>query len=41
LASLCGKTLHNAAYLSPVEEGQVTELWMVEALPGRSDDFWS
>lgn len=37
-----GKTLHNhAAYLSLVQEGQVTELWMVEALPARSDDFWS
>jgi len=37
-----GKTLHNhAAYLSLVQEGQVTELWMVEALPAYSDDFWS
>ncbi len=36
------KTLHNhAAYLSRVREGQITELWMVEALPADSDDFWS
>lgn len=37
-----GKTKHNhAAYLSRVQDGQVTELWMVEALPAYSDEFWS
>jgi ketosteroid isomerase-like protein len=37
-----GKTLHNhAAFLARVRQGRVTELWMVDALPAPSDEFWS
>ena len=37
-----GKTLHNhAAFLARVRQGRVTELWMVDALPAGSDEFWS
>lgn len=36
------KTLHNhAAFLVRVQDGLVTEIWMVEALPAYSDEFWS
>jgi ketosteroid isomerase-like protein len=36
-----GRTLHNfAAFLARVEDRQVAELWMVEALPAYSDEFW-
>jgi ketosteroid isomerase-like protein len=37
-----GRTLHNhAAFLACVRQGRVTELWMVDALPADSDEFWS
>ena len=35
-------TLHNfAAFLLRVSDGLVQELWMVEAQPAHSDEFWS
>ncbi len=37
-----GGALHNhAAFLARVRDGRLAELWMVEALPAYSDDFWS
>src|SRR5262245_31777789 len=37
-----GRTLHNhAAFLARVDDERITELWMVEALPAYSDEFWS
>jgi ketosteroid isomerase-like protein len=37
-----GRTLHNfAAFLARVSDGQVAELWMVDAKPAFSDQFWS
>lgn len=37
-----GKSLENyAAFLARVEDGRVAELWMVEAQPAYSDEFWS
>jgi ketosteroid isomerase-like protein len=37
-----GRTLHNfAAFLTRCAGGQVAELWMVDAKPAVSDDFWS
>ena len=37
-----GRDLHNfAAFLARVREGNVSHLWMVEALPAYSDEFWS
>ncbi len=34
--------LHNfAAFLAQVSNGTVTKLWMVDALPAYSDEFWS
>jgi ketosteroid isomerase-like protein len=37
-----GKSLNNhAAFLARVAEGEISELWMVEALPAYSDEFWS
>jgi len=36
------QTLHNfAAFLTRCAGGQVVELWMVDAKPAVSDDFWS
>jgi ketosteroid isomerase-like protein len=36
-----GRSLHNfAGFLARVDSGQITELWMVEALPAYSDEFW-
>ncbi|WP_170333329.1 nuclear transport factor 2 family protein [Ruegeria arenilitoris] len=36
-----GRTLHNfAAFLMSVSKGQITRIWMVEALPAESDSFW-
>ena len=41
-ASRRGRTLHNhAAHCLFVRDGQVTEWWMVEALPAESEAFWS
>ena len=37
-----GRDLHNfAAFLAQVGDGRVTKLWMVDALPAYSDEFWS
>jgi ketosteroid isomerase-like protein len=37
-----GKALHNfAAFLTRVVDGRVAELWMVDARPAYSDEFWS
>lgn len=37
-----GRTLHNfAAFLARVSDGLIAELWMVEARPAYSDEFWS
>ena len=37
-----GRDLHNhAAFLARVAEGQITELWMVDAQPAYSDEFWA
>lgn len=36
-----GRSLHNfAAFLARVRETRICELWMVEALPAYSDEFW-
>jgi hypothetical protein len=36
-----GSTLHNfSAFLARIRDDQVSELWMVEALPAYSDQFW-
>jgi len=36
-----GRSLHNfSAFLAKTHEGQISELWMVEALPAYSDAFW-
>lgn len=41
-ASREGKELHNfATFLARVVGGHVKELWMVEARPAYSDEFWS
>ncbi|MBM3666764.1 MAG: nuclear transport factor 2 family protein [Actinobacteria bacterium] len=41
-ASRKGKDLENyAAFLARVADGKVAELWMVEAQPAYSDEFWS
>jgi ketosteroid isomerase-like protein len=37
-----GRSLHNfAAFLTRVTDGQVQEIWMVDALPAYSGEFWS
>jgi ketosteroid isomerase-like protein len=37
-----GDKLHNfAGHLCSVEDGRITEWWMVEALPAESDRFWA
>jgi len=37
-----GKELHNfAAFLARVPGEQIRDLWMVEAKPAYSDEFWS
>ena len=37
-----GRTLHNhAAFLATVRDGVIAEMWMVDALPAYSDEFWS
>jgi len=36
-----GRSLHNfSAFLAKTHEHQISELWMVEALPAYSDEFW-
>ncbi len=36
-----GRTLHNfAAFLARADDDGITELWMVDALPAYSDEFW-
>ncbi|MGH9049667.1 MAG: nuclear transport factor 2 family protein [Acidimicrobiia bacterium] len=40
-ADRSGRSLHNfSAFLATVTDGRVVELWMVEALPEYSDEFW-
>jgi ketosteroid isomerase-like protein len=35
------RTLHNfASFLARIRDGRVTHLWMVEAHPAYSDEFW-
>ena len=37
-----GRALHNfAAFLTLCSGGRITRLWMVDAKPSYSDDFWS
>ena len=37
-----GRSLHNfAAFLTRCSGGRITHLWMVDAKPSCSDDFWS
>ena len=37
-----GDRLHNhAAFLARIDRGLITHLWMVEAQPAHSDEFWS
>jgi ketosteroid isomerase-like protein len=37
-----GDRLHNhAAFLARLADGRITRLWMVEAQPAHSGDFWS
>ena len=37
-----GRKLHNfAAFLMDVQEGQISAMRMVEALPAYSDEFWN
>jgi hypothetical protein len=42
-ASRKGRTLHNhAGFLARFDaDGRVDELWMVDALPAYSDEFWA
>ena len=42
-ASRKGRTLHDhAGFLARFDaDGRVDELWMVDALPAYSDEFWS
>lgn len=41
-ASRKGRQLHNfAAYLMTLRDHQIGRIWMVEALPAESDNFWS
>jgi ketosteroid isomerase-like protein len=41
-ASRGQRELHNfGAFLSRVRDGQITEIWMVDALPALSYEFWS
>jgi ketosteroid isomerase-like protein len=41
-ASRRGRELHNfAAFLARVRDGEIAELWMVDAKPAYSDEFWS
>ena len=36
------RSLHNfSGQLATVVDGTLTELWMVDALPSESDEFWS
>jgi ketosteroid isomerase-like protein len=37
-----GRSLHNfSGQLATVSGGKLRELWMVDALPAESDEFWS
>jgi ketosteroid isomerase-like protein len=37
-----GRTLHNfAAFLLRIPDDRITELWMVDAKPAVSDEFWA
>jgi ketosteroid isomerase-like protein len=40
-AQRSGRTLHNfSGQLVTVVDGKLSEIWMVDALPAESDDFW-
>jgi len=40
-AQRAGRTLHNfSGQLATVVDGKLSEIWMVDALPAESDDFW-
>jgi len=40
-AQRAGRTLHNfSCQLATVVDGKLSEIWMVDALPAESDDFW-
>ena len=40
-AERAGKSLHNfSAFLARIDNEQIVELWMVEALPAYSAEFW-
>ena len=40
-AQIGRRTLHNhAAFLIYLKQGKISEMWMVEALPAYSDEFW-
>jgi hypothetical protein len=37
-----GRELHNfAAFLARITAGRIADLWMVDARPADSDEFWS
>lgn len=37
-----GRELHNfAAYLMTLRDKRIERIWMVEALPAESEEFWS
>jgi hypothetical protein len=37
-----GRELHNfAAFLARITGGRIADLWMVDARPAYSDEFWS
>jgi ketosteroid isomerase-like protein len=41
-ASREGRDLHNfASFLARISDGRVTRLWMVEARPAYSEEFWA
>lgn len=41
IAQRHGRDLHNhAAFLAETDDGRITRLWMVDALPAESDEFW-
>ena len=41
-AARAERTLHNhAAHLLRIRDGRISQMWMVEALPAYSAEFWS
>ena len=41
VAALVAYPLLPAAFLTRVVDGRVQQIWMVDALPAYSDEFWS